>query len=176
MEIEFEVKILDIDVEEIKKKLKSIGAKKDMERNMRRYVYDLKTKDTDAWIRLRDQGDRVTLTIKEIHNDNIDGTKEVEIVVDDFDKTHLLLSKLGFIPKAYQENRRISYTFDDVEIEIDFWPKIPPYLEIEGKSIKDVEKAVKLLGFEMSQTTSINTDYAYEKYGLNIYDYKELKF
>lgn len=176
METEFEVKILDINVEAIKKKLESLGAKKIMDRNMRRYVYDIGQKGSNKWIRLRDQGDKTTLTIKEIHNDEIDGTKEAEVTVADFDKTNIILIKLGFQPKAYQENKRISYELDGVQIEIDFWPKIPPYLEIEGKNAEEIERVVKKLGFNMSQTTSINTDYVYEKYGLNIYDYKELKF
>ncbi len=176
METEFEVKILKIDVEQIKNKLEEIGAKKHLERNMRRYVYDINKDNKNSWIRLRDNGQNVTLTIKEIHSDEVDGTKEVEIKVDDFEKTNLLLNKLGFFAKAYQENKRISYKLDNVEIEIDFWPKIPPYLEIEAKSAEEIEKVVKLLGFNLDQTTSIGVQKVYEKYGLNIDDFKELKF
>ena len=116
------------------------------------------------------------MTIKEIHNDKIDGTKEIEIVVDNFEKTNLLLNKLGYLPKNYQENKRVSYKLDGVDIEIDFWPRIPPYLEIEGNSIKVVENIVNKLGFKMSQTTSINTIKVYKKYGIDINIIKELKF
>lgn len=176
MKDEIEVKILDINVDEIKEKLNSIGAKKHLERNMRRYVYDIHPDDKNCWIRLRDDGEKVTLTLKEIHNDNIDGTKEAEIIVNNFDTTNLILNKLGFMAKAYQENKRISYKLGEVEIEIDFWPKIPPYLEIEANSKEEIERVVKLLGFEMDQTTSINTRKVYQKYGLNIDEFKELKF
>jgi len=176
METEFEVKILNINVAEIKRKLKAIGAKKLIERKMRRYVYDIDPKDKNTWIRLRDNGEKVTLTIKEIEHENIDGTKELEIEVDSFDKTNLLLNKLGFFHRAYQENKRISYKIGNVEVEIDFWPKIPPYLEIEGKSAIRVKSVVKMLGFDLSQTTSINTEDVYKKYGLNLHDFKELKF
>lgn len=176
MKTEFEVKILDINVAKIKKKLKAIGAKKHLERNMRRHVYDINLENKHTWIRLRDDGEKTTLTVKEIEHDNIDGTREIEIVVDNFDKTNLLLNKLGFFHKAYQENKRTSYKLGDVEIEIDSWPKIPPYLEIEGKSAQKVKKVVKLLGFDLSQTTSINTEDIYKKHGLNLYDFKELKF
>ncbi len=175
METEFEVRILDIDVEQIKNKLEEVGAKKHLERSMRRYVYDIND-NKDTWIRLRDNGQTITLTIKEIHHDGIDGTKETEIEVDDFEKTNLLLNKLSFLPKAYQENKRISYKLNNVEIEIDFWPKIPPYLEIEAKSTEEIEKTVKLLGFKMNQTTSIGVKKVYQKYNLNIDDFKELKF
>jgi len=180
MEHEFEVKVLDIDVEEIKKKLESLGAKKIIEREMRRNVYSTKpgnhSRDIlSKWIRLRDNGERVTLSIKEVKHDGIDGTKEMGIVVDDFEKTEKILKELSFICVNYQENKRISYKLDEVKVEIDFWPKIPPYIEIEGDSPEEVEKAVKLLGFDMSQTTSISVVKVYEKYGLNLNDFQQLK-
>jgi len=177
MKTEYEVKILDVDVEEIKKKLEGIGAEKYLEREMRRYVYDIEPADQSRWIRLRDNGEKITLTIKKIENDNIDGTKEIEVKVDNFDKTNLLLNELGFSHKAYQENRRISYRLDGVKIEIDFWPKIPPYIEVEGASEEEIEKVIKMLGYKMAQTTSMGTTKVYEeKYGINIHDFKELKF
>lgn len=176
MKTEYECRILDIDVEEIQKKLESIGAKKVKERAMRRYVYDIDPNREGFWIRLRDNGEKTTLTLKEKVSDEIDGTKEIEISVDDFEKTNTLLNRLGFVAKAYQENRRISFVYKDVEIEIDFWPKIPPYLEIEADSVEKVEKVVKLLGFKMSDTTYISIPKVYQKYGLDIDKFKELKF
>lgn len=180
MQTEYEVKILDVNVEEIKKKLKEIGAKRVVERMMRRYVYDIEMdetrKDCSKWIRLRNDGERTTLTLKEIHNDNIDGTKEIEFGVSNFEKTHQFIENIGFPHTAYQENKRISYILDDVEIEIDSWPMIPTYLEIEGKSPDAVQKVVELLDFEMSQTTTIGVRKVYQKYGIEIHDYKELKF
>ena len=176
MKTEYESKILNINVEDIKDRLEKLGAKKYLERSMRRYVYDINPENKKSWIRLRDDDEKITLTIKEISSYEIDGTKEIEIIVSDFEKTNELLKKLGFMPKAYQENKRISYRLDGVEIEIDFWPKIPPYLEVEGKSIEDVKKTIKLLGFEFSEATSLSTKEVYKKYGLKIHDFKELKF
>ncbi|MDD5163119.1 MAG: CYTH domain-containing protein [Candidatus ainarchaeum sp.] len=176
METELEVKILGIDVESVKARLKKIGAKKVLERNMHRFVYDLMPGKTGYWLRLRYNGEKTTLAVKEIQSNKIDGTKETEITVSDFEKTNLLLNKLGFFAKAYQENKRISYKLGKTEIEIDFWPKIPPYLEIEAKSKTEIEKTVKLLGFSRSQATSIGVEEVYKKYGLNIHDFKELKF
>lgn len=176
MKTEFEAKILEIDVDRIISKLKALGAKKVGEKQQRRFVYDFTPKKENSWVRLRTDGQKTTLTIKETQNDNIDGTKELEISVDDFDKTNLLLEKLGFAHKGYQENKRISYVLEGVEIEIDFWPQIPPYLEIEGKSVDEVEKIIKLLGFELSQATSIHTTDVYKKYGIDIDSIKKLKF
>ena len=94
----------------------------------------------------------------------------------DFEVTNLLLSQLWYKPKLYQENIRESYLMNWVEIEIDSWPLIPAYLEIEWKNIKEDEKTVKLLWFNMNDTTSINTEKVYKKYWIEISDIKELKF
>ncbi len=176
MEQEFETKILDIDVDKILDKLASLGAKKINEKNFKRYVYDFNPKKENSWIRLRTDGQVTTLTVKEIENDEIEGTKELEIAVSDFDKTNLLLEKFGFKPKGYQENKRISYELDSVEVEIDYWPKIPAYLEIEGRSKKEVETIVRKLGFDLSQTTSANTIKIYKKYGIDLESITDLKF
>jgi len=175
METEIEVKILEINVPEIINKLNKINATKIKEKFQKRYTYDFNPIKENSWIRLRTDETTTTLTIKEIHNDNINGTKELEIIVNNFEKTNQFLNKLGYTKKNYQENKRISYKLNNVEIEIDFWPQIPPYLEIEAKTIKEIEKTVKLLGFKMSQTTSINTKKVYQKYNININSIKELK-
>lgn len=176
MKTEFEVKILEINVDEIVKKLGSLGAKKIIERKMRRYVYDIEPGNPNLWLRLRDDGERITLTVKEIKGKGVDGTKEIEVDVDNFEKMNEILNKLGFFHKAYQENKRISYKLGSIEIEIDFWPKIPAYLEIEGESVEDVEKTVEFLGFKMSQTTTLNTYEIYKNKGIDIFKIKELKF
>ena len=176
MQTEFEVKILDIDVPKMISKLSVLGAKKIGEKFQKRFVYDFDPSKENSWIRLRTDGTKTTMAIKEIQNDNIDGTKELEINVDDFKKTNLFLEKLGYVAKGYQENRRISYILDDVEIEIDFWPKIPPYLEIEARSAEEVEMMIEKLGFDRSQAISIGVRKVYKKYSIDIYSIKELKF
>jgi adenylate cyclase, class 2 len=143
---------------------------------MKRYVYDIDPEDQTTWVRLRDNGEKTTLTIKEIKHSGIDGTKELEIDVGDFEKANQILNKLKYSHKGYQENKRISYKFKNVEIEIDLWPKIPPYVEFEGKSIEEIEEVVKLLGFEMENTTTLCNMDIYKKYGINLNEIKELKF
>jgi adenylate cyclase, class 2 len=138
-ETKIELRVLEIDVKKTIQKLENLWAIKVWEKNMKRYIYDFSPKKDNNWIRLRTDGIRTTLTIKKIEKETIDGTKELEIVVDNFEKTHLFLEKLGYCHKRYQENNRISYELDDVQIEIDFWPLIPPYMEIEGNSEEDVK-------------------------------------
>jgi len=176
MKTEFEVKILDINVENIEKKLLDFWANFKWEKMQKRYVYDFNPINPNKWIRLRQKWEKVELTIKEITDDSITWTKEIEISVGDFETTNSMLKELCYIPKAYQENKRRSYVLDWVEIEIDFWPKIPAYMEIEGKNEKEVEIMVNKLLYTMSDTTSINTTKVYEKYWINLKEIKNLKF
>ena len=65
---------------------------------------------------------KTTLTIKTVEKDTIDGTKELEIEVNDFEKTNEILNQLGYMPKGYQETKRTEYVLDDVIFDIDRWP------------------------------------------------------
>jgi adenylate cyclase, class 2 len=94
MQTEFEVKVLDINPAQIQEKLTTLGALFHGRHMMRRYVYDFNPPMPDAWVRLRDNGISTTITIKEITASTIDGTKELELVVDSFDVAHAMLKRL----------------------------------------------------------------------------------
>ena len=126
MKKEIERTILEIDVDSIKKKLKEIGAKKLYERKQLRKIYDFPDKRLDkekAWIRLRNDGKKITLTLKQ-HTGEYD--QEIEVNVDDFERMHQLLRKLGLEDLYTQENKRIRYQLGKITFDIDFWPRIPP--------------------------------------------------
>lgn len=177
MKTEYEVRVLEINTEEMIAKLEAFGATKNGEYDQKRYTYDLKPKDESKWIRLRTNGEIATLTLKNIENTTITGTKELEIEVSNFEDTKELLSRIGFEPKAYQENKRIQYILDGVELDIDTWPLIPTYMEIEGKSVDDVEKIIEKLDLDRNKITSLDVKAVYdEKYGINIDDMPHLKF
>ncbi len=177
MHKEIEERVLEIDIQEIVKKLESLGAKKVGEWYQKRYVYDFNPKRENQWIRLRANGKQVTLTYKNVEEDSIDGTKELEIEVSDFEETNQLLNILGYKSKAYQENKRIRYILNGVEIDIDSWPLIPTYMEIEGNSIVEVKEIESLLEIDISKITNLNCQDIYNKiYNIDVDKIKELKF
>lgn len=177
MKTEYEVRILEIDKEQIENKLIELGAKKIDEFHQKRYVYDLNPAEKGKWIRLRTNGIKTTLTYKDIISNTIDGTKEVEVGVNDFEKTNMLLEKIGFRYRSYQENKRIQYFLNDIEIDIDSWPMIPPYLEIEGPDEESVLEMLERLNLNQEKVTFLNCDDIYNDiYNININDIKELKF
>ena len=87
-----------------------------------------------------------------------------------------ILEQLGFSFRNYQEKNRITYIFNDTEIDIDSWPLIPPYLEIEGESDEQINSILKELDLSDKEMISCNTADVYKKYGIDIYQYRELKF
>ena len=161
--IEYEVRVLEINKEEIQNKLNELGATLVEDVFQRRYVYDFNPVNPNKWIRLRTNGNTTTLTIKNVESSNIDGTKEMEIVVDDFDTTNEILNELGYIPRGIQENKRIKYDLNGVEVDIDTWPKIPTYLEIEGSSEEEVFNTLDLLGIDRTKATSLDVLSIYEQ-------------
>lgn len=177
METEYEIRILEINKEEMIKKLEELGAVLKGKFGQRRYVYDLRPVEKGKWIRLRTNGKVTTLTYKNIQKNTIDGTKEIEFEVEDFDKANEFLEKIGFENRNYQENERIQYILNDIEIDIDSWPMIPTYMEIEGKSEKQVLDMKKILNIDESKITTLNCDDIYKEiYKIDISAIKELRF
>ena len=177
MHIELEVKVLEINITKLTAKLAEIGAVKKNETLLqRRYVYDFNPPKQGSWIRLRDTWNKVTLAIKEISTDKIDWTKELETAVWEFETTNSILHKLWYEPRSYQENKRTSYKWKDVDIEIDEWPQIPPYMEIEWPNIESIEDALGALWYNFDQTTSENTTKIYQKYWIDLESIKSLLF
>ena len=177
MNIEIEERVLDVDVDAMIAKLESLGATKVGEWHQKRFVYDFNPIRENEWIRLRTNGEKVTLTYKNIEDVSLEGTKELEVEVEDFDKTNELLKILGYEPKAYQENKRVRYLLNGVEVDIDSWPLIPPYMEIEGKDKKEVEEIEKLLEVDKEKITYFNCSDIYKSvYGIDSSKIKELKF
>lgn len=184
---EIEIKFLGVNVEELKDKLHNLGAVKVGDFFYKRVHFDYpdhRLETSGAHIRIRDEGDKVTLTHKKIKDfiSHEQVTKdsvvlETEVVVDNFDKTCDLMVELGLAKDDYQENKRTRYILDDVEIDIDSWPLIPPYVEIEGKSLEKVEKVAIDLGFDLSNAVRYSAGAIYERhYGIKLRDYSVFTF
>jgi len=165
MHIEYEVRVLEINHEEMVKKLESLGAILQFSSLQQRLVYDLKPKSDNKWIRLRTNGKTSTITIKDIEAKTVDGTKELEIEVNDFGKANELLEVLGYKNRGFQQNKRTQYILDGVEIDLDKWPMIPEYMEIEGKSKEDVYKTLDKLGIDKSKIVTLDVASIYTYYG-----------
>lgn len=177
MHTENEIKVLDIDLKKAEEKLLDLGFRRTEGITYRRYVYDVVPVNTNAWIRLRTNGKKTTLTFKESLKDSVDGMKEIEVIVDNFDETNEFLKAIGHEPRNYQENSRVNFEGMNCTISLDSWPQIPPYMEIEADNTEDVNKCLEALSeLVTSDTTSLSTEEVYKRYGIDLSSIKELRF
>ena len=170
MKTEYECRLLEVDVKSFIKKLKEHNAEFVGDWIQVRNCYDFSPVKENSWIRLRTTGEETTITIKEIRDASIEGTKECEISVSDFDTANEMLNKLGYFARSKQENRRIRYMLDNVEIDIDFWPHIPAYVEFEGKSVEDIQNLCDKLDIDFTRLVTTDVDNIYKHYGINLKD------
>lgn len=176
MNTEYEIRVLEINHDEFIKKLEELKAEFKFSALQQRYVYDLKPKRKNKWIRLRTNGTKTTLTIKDLKAKTVDGTKELEILADDFDKTNSLLETLGFINRGFQQNKRTQYILNGVEIDLDKWPLIPEYIEIEGKNAEEVYNCLDKLGIAREKAITLDVASIYDYYGFDGDNLTDLNF
>lgn len=156
MKTEIEAKFCHVDIDDVRAKLEKLGAHLELPmRMMRRYTFDnsFMKKGKDAFVRVRDEGDKVTMTYKQFDELSLHGAKEIEITVNDFDDASALLLQIGAGEErhSYQESKRETWQLGDVEVVIDEWPWLKPYIEVEGPSAERVQEVAAQLGFDWSQ-------------------------
>ena len=155
MQTEIEAKFPNINVDTLRVALKKLGATCiHPEVLMKRKTFDRPNKVIDKifdWVRVRDEGDKITMSYKRLDDRTLHGTKEVNITVDDFENSCQFLTNIGMIMKSYQETRRESWFYKDVEITIDTWPWVPTFVEFECPSEEIVKKVSSSLGYDWKQ-------------------------
>jgi len=176
MNTEIEVRVLNIDKEDLISKLKKNNAKFIGDWFQVRYVYDFKSIDPNRWIRLRTNGVETTLTLKEVHDKSVEGTKELEVKVSSIETTHLILEKLGYKRRSIQENKRIRYILNNVEVDIDTWPGLNTYVEFEANSEEQIKEVFKILNLDYKDAITDNAQDIYMSMGYTQEDLNNLKF
>lgn len=173
MDTEIEAKWLNIDHDAMRQKLKAANATLvQPERLMIRRVFDYLDKRLEkvgGWVRVRNEGDKVTMSYKQLNDRTLHGTKEVTVVVDDFNRTCAFLESIGLEGYAYQETKRESWKLDGAEIELDTWPWIPGFVEIEAKSEEKLQNVASILGLDFSKALHGSVETAYQA----VYDVTE---
>jgi adenylate cyclase class 2 len=96
-------------------------------------------------------------------NGSIEGQKEIELIVNNYENAVNLLKTIGAEEKAVQETKRELWELDGVELMIDLWPFLEPIIEIKGKNESDVEKVAKKLGFNWNDAIFDSIDAVYSK-------------
>lgn len=153
MKTETEAKFLDVDFEAVRARLKVAGGvcEKPM-RLMRRAIIDFPDnrlqRERDAYVRVRDEGDKTTLTYKQFNSLSVSGAQEIETTVESFEDTIKLFEAIGLSTRSLQESRRETWRLGEVEVVLDEWPWLNPYIEIEGEDEDTIKAVAEKLGFD----------------------------
>ena len=149
---EIEGKFLEINIADLRKKLKANNAKKIHKMILyKRYVFNLLNGEK-GFIRTREENNAVTITVK-TYPKNSKYALESEISVNGtLEQIRDFLLAQGYKVKAYQETLREKWSLGDcLEIAIDSIPGIPTYVELECKNEKEIKRVAGLLGLDYSK-------------------------
>lgn len=148
---EIECRFLEIDKDELIKKLIELGAEDFGEKLLEEtIIYDkeLTWRDGGKHMRLRRIEDKTYLTYKEHHGHTVDGAYEIEFEIGDYEKAEYLFEKVGLVPYRHQQKKRHTLELNGVTFDIDTWPSIPSYVELEGESEEALKAAAKEAGLD----------------------------
>ncbi len=153
---EIELKFLDIDVLDIKKKLEAIWAKLDFESEVEWYVFWTDWfSENDAsqkYLRVRKINNIVEVCFKWPSTDwEMTVREEIEFIADDYNQALLFLEKLWFTKTRFFKKYREHYIYWNIHFEIESHQHISPYLEIETGNKKDMKDICKKLNLDLSQ-------------------------
>ncbi len=171
MNIEYEATFTNVDKDGVRRKLSTIGANLVRKEFLQKRVVFKLPKGNEingGWLRVRDEGDKITMSLKIVDGDKIHNQKESMLVVNSFEEAEKFLILIGCEEKAYQESKRELWEYEGVEITIDEWPFLEPFVEVEGKTEEQVKTVSKKIGFDYAKAKFCSADTLYgEKYNFS---------
>ncbi len=162
--IEYEATFPNMDKDDIRGRLKAAGAELVKPEFMqRRHVFKFPKghEIPGGWLRVRDESDKITLSLKIVNGDKIEDQKEICLKVDNYQNAVELLKTMGCEVKAFQESKRERWELDGCDITIDEWPFLEPYVEVEGPDEAAVKAASEKIGFDYATAVFGSVDLLY---------------
>ncbi|MBQ6820091.1 MAG: CYTH domain-containing protein [Clostridium sp.] len=164
---ELETRVVDIDVDSVRKILIEHGGKKVKEEYQINNIYDFddnRLLNSKGYARIRITDDRLNnkevvymTTKKMLSQGTFKEMEENETIVDDKEAASRIFTSLGLTLKQSIKKYRESYRLMDSLVEIDINDKsfCPfPYLEIETYSEGKLIEILNILGYTLDDTTS----------------------
>ena len=155
---EIETKVLGVDEKGVREKLLSLGANKVQETRLIVDWYRMtghKEGEEPWFLRIRSNSERAHEVTWKAKSDIL-GTarkhKEINFNIPEPEKLVDLFEELGLEKYAHQEKDRRSFEYKDWVFEIDLYPGMPAFLEIEGESEEHIKEAIEILGLGSNQT------------------------
>lgn len=150
---EVELKVRNIDKEEIIKKIINLGATRVFSGKVIDFRYDTPDRDLSRQgkaLRIRQKGSHIYLNLKgkKKSKESIIGRDEIGVKISNFKTMQRILNELGYIKIFELIKYRIEYRLGDINFDIDEYVGLDPILEIESDSYEKVKEYVKILEIE----------------------------
>jgi len=129
------------------------------------FIHPFKKEGT--YIRVRDEGHRITMTYK-FKDDKSKFTNEEEIIINNFDSAVNILLGIGCTKKYYYEKLREIWNLKNSEIAFDNAPGSPEDMEIESPTKKELDQIVKLLDIKQYLVGEKPIISIYDEFGIII--------
>jgi adenylate cyclase class IV len=171
---EYEYRFNSYDKKQIISKLKELGAKYFGTYKFKVMVFT-DSINSEKYVRVRDEGHRITMTIKNNLTDKF--PIENEVIISDFDEGVNILLALGCKKKYYYEKYREIWNIKNSEIIFDMNPGIPELMEVESSSKKELDDLCKKLELNIKSYNGFSNNSMYmELFGLVIPKTLDLTF
>jgi predicted adenylyl cyclase CyaB len=115
-------------------------------------------------LRLRDEGHRITFTLKQKGNDGYE--LENEVIVNNFNEMDTILEKIGHKKKYLIQKIREIYNIENSELVFDHYPGLPGYIEIESPTESELFSLADKLGLIQDEKQIEAGDLYLEIYGI----------
>ncbi len=165
--IEIEVRFLEINPKQIMQKIKELGGEDFGETLLQEQIFydqDLNWQYKEKkQARIRKAGKDTFMAFKHITKDSATGTIELEFKIDNAQTASKFLQAIGLVLYRTQERKRHKLKLNDVIIDIDFYPKVPPLVELEGPSEKKLKEVAKLLELDWKNVVMESSKFIIEK-------------
>jgi predicted adenylyl cyclase CyaB len=174
MPLEYEYSFYNFNKKDIITKIKKLGfkCKGSFLFKVQVFYHPIEKDKNKHYIRVRDEGHRITFTHKFTSEGNFED--ETEVNIDNFDSAVKLLENIGCTKKYYYEKIREIWYYKDTEVVFDTNPGNIERMEVEAKSKKELNLILKEL--ELSSKMHDATDKYLDLFGIVIPKSIDLKF
>jgi len=142
MGIEYEYSFYNFNKKDVINKIKKGKGKKKGTYLFRVQVLIHPLETPGTYIRVRDEGHRITMTYK-FKDSKSKFENENEVIVNDFDEAVNILLGIGCTKKYYYEKIREIWNIKNTEIVFDSNPGVPDRMEIESENKSQLSEMVK---------------------------------
>lgn len=171
--IEIETKILDVDVESVSTRLTEMGAVKVYD-GVRLITYldtdDRRLQSKGQILKVTDEGS-VKVSISTPIEGHVTNTEQIKYKASRRKEAIDLLDRLGFRSFAEVRQRRISYELDGIDVDIDLFPQIPPFAEVDmADNPLPLDTFLGQLGIAANKRVVMSTPEVYNHYEKDLFE------